>query len=146
MQLHQLLIELWSYSTANVCQVEDCRLEHLGQGSMAKIVQTQFATGVDFKPGQKQFCDARVSSVGNLSMAHFASKATSRAHSFGSLWPLRPVCLGRIKLVCFVYCWQAHFAMIYLMKRKSDVFEKLQEYETFDTAHFGLNISKLIVD
>lgn len=40
----------------------------------------------------------------------------------------------------------SHFAMIYLMRKKSDVFEKFREYEATVTAAFGLSISKMTVD
>lgn len=40
----------------------------------------------------------------------------------------------------------SHFAMVFLLKKKSQVFEKFQEYEAMVTAMFGKSISKLTVD
>ena len=40
----------------------------------------------------------------------------------------------------------SHFAKIYLLKRKSEVFAKFKEFEAMATAHFGRKISKLRCD
>lgn len=39
-----------------------------------------------------------------------------------------------------------HFAMLFLMKRKSEVFARFREYEAMVTAKFNLKISKLTID
>jgi hypothetical protein len=36
-----------------------------------------------------------------------------------------------------------HFAVVYLLKDKSEVFQRFQEYEAMATSHFNLNISRL---
>lgn len=148
--LYELDIKV-SHSTANVCQVEQNqlwhrRLGHLGQGGMAKIVQKKLATGVDFKPGQNRFCDA--CAQGKQCREPFdgtrqrATRPLERIHSdvCGPIDP--PAWDGSRYFVSFIDD-KTHFAM---MKRKSEVFEKFQEYEALVSAQFGMKISKLTVD
>lgn len=151
--LYELDIKV-SCSTANVCQVEwnelwHRRLRHLGQGGMAKIVQKKMMTGVDVKAGQSRFCD--VCAQDKQCRDPFdgtrqrAKRPLERVHSdvCGLIDP--PIWDGSRYFVLFIDD-KTHFAMIYLMKWKSEVFERIQEYEALVTAHFGLKISKLTVN
>ncbi|XP_055591553.1 uncharacterized protein LOC129743539 [Uranotaenia lowii] len=53
---------------------------------------------------------------------------------------------GTVSLKAMVNDDYSHFTVIYLLKRKSEVFEKFKEFEAMATAHFNQKLAKLRCD
>ncbi|XP_055589028.1 uncharacterized protein LOC129741331 [Uranotaenia lowii] len=101
------------------------RLCHLSQQGMRTIVKNNLATGMDIKADRLEFCDACVR--GKMCREPFhgtrirATRPLERIHS--DVW-------GPIGSRFFVSLIDdhTHFAVVYSMRRKSEVFKSLREF------------------
>ena len=153
--LYELQLELETTgSSASMCTSEVStlwhrRLGHASQHSMDTLVRHNMAVGLDPKPKQVGFCDTCV--LGKLCREPFdgnrvrATRPLERIHS-DVCGPIDPVAWNGSKyFVSFIDDF-THFAVVYPVKRKSEVFERFKEHEAMATAHFERKISKITVD
>ncbi|KXJ84187.1 hypothetical protein RP20_CCG013280 [Aedes albopictus] len=116
---------------------------------MKSIVSNNLADGVDFKADKLEFCDACVK--GKQCREPFngtrpvSSRPLERIHS-DVCGPIEPTAWDGSKYFVSFIDDHTHFAMLFLMKRKSEVFARFREYEALVTAKFNLKISKLTID
>ena len=130
------------------------RLGHLSYSGIKQLVQNKMVEGID--------CAAKdFASTDKICESCLAGKQTSsKFKTLGLPRTSRPlevihsdVCGfmeqstydGHRYFVTFIDDF-SHFAKIYLLKRKSEVFAKFKEFEAMATAHFGRKISKLRCD
>lgn len=151
--LYEIEINL-EQRTTNLCQVEDVnlwhkRLGHLSESGMKAIVANQLAEGINFTSEKLKFCDPCVQR--KLCRNPFkgtrprAKRLLERIHT-DVCGPIDPVAYGGSRyFVSFVDDY-SHYAVVYALKKKSEVFEKFRDYEAKATALFGVKISKLTLD
>lgn len=120
---------------ANACQAEvndlwHRRLGHINQQALSKLVQQNMVEGIGTKPDKVGFCEPCVQ--GKQCREPFdgtrqrATRVLERIHSdvCGPIDP--PAWDGSRYFVSFIDDY-SHFSMIYLMKKKSQVFERFRE-------------------
>ncbi|KXJ69949.1 hypothetical protein RP20_CCG025350 [Aedes albopictus] len=125
------------------------RLGHISETGMAALMREKLVLGVSFKPEKIKFCDVCV--LGKQSRDPFngardrATRPLERIHS-DVCGPIEPASWeGHRYLVSFIDDY-SHFAVVYLIRKKSEVFEKFKEFEAMATAACGTKISKLTID
>lgn len=113
------------------------------------MVKNNLADGTDVKPGKFKFCDTCVE--GKQSRDSFndtrerAKRPLERIHSdiCGNIDPVAHD--GSKYFVTFIDDY-THFAIVYTITHKSEVFKVFKEYEAMSTALFGNSISKLTIE
>lgn len=142
--LYELEIEV-PMIQANLCGSEVTnlwhrRLGHLCENSMKTMVREDLVKGLNFKPEKLELCEACVQ--GKMCREPFdgkrerASRPLVRIHS-DVCGPIEPTSWdGSRYFVSFIDDY-SHFVMVFLLKKKSQVFEKFQEFEAMVTAMFG---------
>ena len=141
-------------ANASIAEVEYAdlwhrRLGHISEGAMSTMIREDLALGVRFKPEKLKFCDVCV--LGRHCREPFngardrATRPLERIHS-DVCGPIdTPSWEGHRYFVSFIDD-QSHFAVVYLLRKKSEVFEKFKEFSAMVTAMFGTKISKLTID
>lgn len=154
-EIYELELELETVEkSANICTTEVSylwhrRLGHASQHAMDTLVRHGMVTGLNPEPKRIGFCDTCV--LGKQCREPFdgsrqrAARPLERVHSdvCGPIDP--PAWDGSRYFVSFIDDF-THFAVIYPIKKKSEVFECFKEYEAMATTHFEKKISKLTVD
>lgn len=139
---------------ANVCETDPGtlwhrRLGHISQHGMDTMLREGMLQGIKKLP-TVGFCEACVQGKQcrepfNGTRSH-ASRPLERIHS-DVCGPIDPTAWDGSKYIVSFIDDYTHFAMIYLLKKKSNVFEKFREYDaTVSAVAFGLQISKITVD
>lgn len=139
---------------ANACNADKVklwhkRLGHIGQSAFNELVRKNLTNGIRVSAESFGFCDICVESkhsrdpfCGNRERA---KRPIERIHS-DVCGPMDPVGWnGSRYFVSFIDDF-THFAVIYNIKKKSDVFSVFKEYEAMVTAQFGTSISKITTD
>lgn len=125
------------------------RLGHIGQRGLETMARKGMLKAMDEKTCLFDFCDACVQAKQCREPFEGTRVRTSRPleriHSdvCGPIDP--PAWDGSRYIVSFIDD-HTHFSMIYLLKRKSGVFEKFQDYEAKVTAMMGKSISRITSD
>jgi len=125
------------------------RFGHIGQQAFNELVKKELTTGLDVKAQEFGFCDICVEAKHSRDpfngSRQRAKRPLERIHSdvCGQIDPI--AWNGARYFVTFIDDF-THFACVYPIKKKSEVFEAMKEYEAMVTAKFGLSISKLSVD
>ena len=129
------------------------RMGHLGVKNLRKLVKENMGTGIEFKDtvkDEKFFCESCI--IGKQKRLPFSNSEMPRTSR-----PLEvihtDVCgpmseatfLGQRYYVSFIDDF-THFCVIYLLKNKSEVFQKFREYESMGRSHFGCKVSRLRCD
>lgn len=130
------------------------RFGHLNAKSLAKMIRSDMVVGMSVKNGEPDksvvICESCV--IGKQSRKPFVTREERRSSRVLELvhsdvcGPITPVGLNGMKyFVTFTDDW-SHFAMVFLMESKDDVFEYFEQYEALVTAKFGQKISRLRCD
>lgn len=138
-----------SLAEAECADLWHCRFGHISESGMATLVRENLALGVRFKPEKINFSDVCV--LRKHSREPFngarcrAIRPLQRIHSdvCGPIEP--PSWDGHRYFVSFVDD-QSYFAVVYLLRKKSEVFEMFKEFAAMATTQCGTKISKLTVD
>lgn len=139
---------------AGLCKKEEAvlwhrRLGHIGQHGMDTLMKTNLIPSSNLKSDKIGFCDVCVE--GKQSREPFdgtrirAKRPLERIHS-DVCGPLDPIAMDGSKYFVSFIDDYSHFAMIFPIRKKSEVFESFQEYEALSSAMFGTAISKLTID
>lgn len=127
------------------------RLGHLNQCDVFKLINNRMVIGVENLPRDNlSFCEPCVEGKQRrLAFGEIKESRTSRPleliHS-DVCGPITPNSWnGKRYVVTFIDDY-THFAVIYVIKGKDEVFEAFKEYEAISTVHFGKNISRFRCD
>ena len=142
----------YEQGSAFICQVEDAnlwhrRLGHLGSANLKTLAG--MVTGMPKQSDELAFCEPCV--FAKLCREPFKGTRVRAARSLELIHsdvcgPITPAAWdGSRYFVTFLDDY-SHFAMVYMLKRKSEVFEKFRNYEAMATAATSLKISKMTVD
>lgn len=130
------------------------RFGHLNAKSLSKMIQSDMVVGLDLKSNVSDksvvICEPCV--IGKQSRKPFTTREEKRSSRVLELihsdvcGPISPIGLNGVKyFVTFTDDW-SHFAMVFLVERKEDVFECFEQYEALVTAKFGQKISRFRCD
>lgn len=125
------------------------RLAHLGSKSLQTLAKHGMVTGIPEKPDKLDFCDVCV--LGKQCREPFtgtrvrATRPLERVHS-DVCGPITPAAWDDSRYFVTFIDDYTHFAVVYPIKKKSEVFQKFREYEAMASAALGHSISKLTVD
>lgn len=152
--LYELTINIKS-PTAQLCSSDNIvlwhrRLGHIGESGLRNMEKANLLTGLNLKSNSLGFCDVCVE--GKQCREPFddsrvrGKRVLERIHS-DVCGPIDPIAWNGAKYFVSFIDDYTHFAMIYVIKKKSDVFKAFQEYEALVTSMFnGNKISKLTID
>uniref|UniRef100_A0A8D8G2M5 Copia protein n=2 Tax=Culex pipiens TaxID=7175 RepID=A0A8D8G2M5_CULPI len=128
------------------------RYGHLGNDNLLKLAKKNLVSGmqIDDAGHERLLCEACIS--GKLTRLPFPAR--KQKHSGRPLeivhsdvcGPIDPVAWdGNRYFVTFTDDY-THLSVVYLLRSKSEVLERLREYEAMATAHFGTKMSRLRCD
>ena len=125
------------------------RLGHIGENALNELVKRNLVNGVTEKSAKIKFCDTCIEAKhcrDPFKGTHqVAKRVLERVHS-DVCGPISPTGHDGSKYFVSFIDEYSHFAMIYLIKRKSQVFEAFKEYEALVVAKFGVAISQFTSD
>lgn len=130
------------------------RLGHLGFTNIEKLLKHEMVEGIDLsskdRTEQKIICESCL--AGNQTSEKYqkmeiprSSRPLELVHSDVCGYLEKATFDGHRDCVTFIDDY-THFTVIYLIKRKNEVFARFKEYEAMASAHFGQKLSKLRCD
>lgn len=128
------------------------RFAHLGINNLNKLVKQNLVLGLTDLKNMKienTLCETCLSgSMTRLpfnKMGHRASKPLELVHS-DVCGPITPTTWDGFKYFVTFIDDYTHFVMVYLIKNKSEVFEKFKQYYNYVTKHFNRDLLTLRTD
>lgn len=130
------------------------RLGHLSFSGLEKLLKNNMVDGIDYPSKdlvkQHEICESCL--AGKQSCKKFldmqlprSSRPLELVHTDVCGYMEKSTYDGNRYFVTFTDDF-THFTVVYLLKRKSDVFDRFKEYEAMATAHFGQKLSKMRCD
>lgn len=124
------------------------RLGHIGNKGLNEIIKYNMATGIE-NVRVDEFCSICIESKQCRPAFSGTRQKSNRplGHIHSDLCgPVSPVTYDGFNYFLSFIDDYSHFAYVYLISKKSEVFQKFQEYEATVTTQFGTKISKLTID
>lgn len=139
-------------STSKPIQVWHRRLGHISMSGLEKIAKSGMlkdVKSVDFKNATTEVC--KHCAEGKMSKLPWKYKTSSTERPLELIWsdifgPVSPESKdGKRYFISFLDDY-THFTVIYLIKNKSEAYDKFVEYVKMATSKFNMNISRLKCD
>lgn len=130
------------------------RLGHLSYSGIGKMLKFEMVEGINLKTNdcgkQREVCDSCMAMKQTANRFQDMELPRSRislelVHSDVCGFMEQTTFDGNRYFVTFTDDF-THFSVIYLLKRKSEVFDRFKEFEAMATTHFGQKLSKLRSD
>lgn len=158
-KLFELTVKLDNNNIGNLCESENNlnilhrRLGHLNMNDTIKLVKNHMVDGiknVNTSQSDADFCES--CKLGKQTRLPFKNSTSGRSkrpleliHS-DVVGPITPDSYNDCRYIVTFIDDYTHFAMIYVIKSKSEVYDKFREYYNLSTVHFERKISRLRCD